>query len=230
VGDHLGGGHRPEAGALGQRPAGGEPPEEPGGEEVARTGGVHHGGHGHRRGRHPLAAPGHGAARRAARHGHHVAAGGGRVQGGPGVGAEQQRQLVLVAEEQVHPVEGVEDERAVALDAPGVRQAERHRAAGPVAGGHGLGQRLTGLRWVEEVALEVADAGRPDDVLVDVGGPELGGGTQEGVHGPLGVRGDDDEATARGRAVGGRRQREGDPDGVDVVGVQGTELVVGHPP
>ena len=61
-------------------------------------------------------------------------------------------------------------------------------------------------------------------------GPEELRAPEVGVHGALGVGGDDDEAAAGGRPVGGRRAVEGHAGGPEVVGEHGAELVVADPP
>ncbi len=58
-------------------------------------------------------------------------------------------------------------------------------------------------------------------------GPSCDGGAEEGLHGALGVRRDEDEAAGGGEAFGERRGVVGDAEGADVVGEDVAELVVG---
>ena len=91
-----------------------------------------------------------------------------------------------------------------------------------------LAERLLSQRRVEEIALEVGDLRRRDDLGIDVGGAEIGAGSEIGVHRPLPVRGHQDQAARRTGAAGRRGGVEAHPDRRDVVAVDIPEKIVAH--
>ena len=114
---------------------------------------------------------------------------------------------------------------AVAFDAEGIRQAERHLAAGVMGDLGRLEEGRLGRRRIPEIALEVGHLGA-DPTLVDILGPQLDAGAEIGIHGALRVGGDEDQA-ARGRGIGGGDGGlEGDAIGPDVVAEDAAQLVV----
>ena len=116
---------------------------------------------------------------------------------------------------------------AVAFDAERVRQRQRHLAAGAMGGGGGGVEGGLGFRWVEQIAFQGGDGAVGDAGFIHIGRAEGDAGAEEGVHGALAVRGDQDEAA---RGGGGAHQRGGGemhPGGGDVVAEHGAELVIG---
>src|SRR5690606_18537968 len=150
--------------------------------------------------------------------------------GGGGVevlGLEQGRQLGLVGEDDVG--RGLDEGQqfgAPAVDDEGVGQGDGDLAPGGVGGGGGGLEGGAGRGRVEQIAFQIDDGRGADDGGVDVGGRQLVGGAEEGAHGALAVGGDVDHAHAGG-AVGQRPGGEMDADGVDVVGEDPAQLVVG---
>ena len=115
------------------------------------------------------------------------------------------------------------------LDAEGVRQREAHPPTRIVRDAAGLPVGLLGLRPVEEVPLQVRDVGGGDEVAVDVLGAQELRRPEVGVHRPLGIGGDHDQAAPGGRTLGGGRAPEHRARGPQVVREHRTELVVEHP-
>ena len=226
--EHLGRGEAAEASARRQRQIAGEPEQQAGRVQVPGAGGVDHGcdrrrrdpvrvvaGHQHR-------AVGAAGERRdlhlAAHHVH------GLIEL---VGAVEAADLDLVGDENVDVAgDQVGELGAPAVDAERVGQGERHAAAVAVGDLGRLQTGALGTRPVPEVALEVDDTGRGDLRRVDVGGPQLDAGAEVGRHGPLGIFGDEHQATGGRRPLPQRRRPEVDAGGADVVAEHRAELVV----
>src|SRR5262249_29947653 len=80
---------------------------------------------------------------------------------------------------------------------------------------------------IEQVALQIDDAGGGHERWVHLATTELWADAEEGVHGALPVRGHEHEAAAGGLAsLDGRRGGEGDACGADVMAEDAAELVV----
>ncbi len=127
-------------------------------------------------------------------------------------------------------VDAVLDERqelgAVAVNAEGIRQAERHLAARLGGDGRGLAKRCLGFGAIEQIPLEVDDLGRLDQRLVDFAVVKFGAHAEERVHGALAVWRHEDQAAARRRAAaGGRLRGEGDARGADVMAEDRADLI-----
>ena len=106
----------------------------------------------------------------------------------------------------------------MAVDAEGIRQAQRHLPAG-LGGDLGrLPEGRLGLRAIEQIALQIDDARRADQLGIDLAAAELRADAEEGVHGALAVRRHQHQAAAGGLAPLCRRgRRERHAGGADVV-------------
>ena len=82
-----------------------------------------------------------------------------------------------------------------------------------------------GVVAIEEVALHVQHVAVGDRHLVEVGRTQQAGHPEVGVHRPLGIRRDDDDAPARGNVGGRGSWPERHPDGVEIVAEHGAEIV-----
>src|SRR6185312_2054231 len=137
-------------------------------------------------------------------------------------------QFLLVGEDDVDGAltNEIKELGAVAIDAEGVRQRQRHLARSLVRDRRRLDEGLLRLRRVPKIAFEVGDGGRGDRRFVDVGRLEVLRRAEKGVHGALAVRRHHDVA-ARGRrtaATGG--SIEGDAGGPNIVDENAAKLVV----
>ena len=121
----------------------------------------------------------------------------------------ERHRLILVREQDVDFVRHqVAELGAVALDAETVGEREADPPACGVGDPERLAEGLLGRRRIPEIALHVEEPRPGDEVRVDIGGAELDTGAEMGVHGALGIGGDEDEA-ARGRSTL-RRSRGGE--------------------
>ena len=77
----------------------------------------------------------------------------------------------------------------------------RNLAPGGVRALRSADERALRLFSVEEIALEVGDAGPANEVRVDVVAAQLHADAKKGLHGALGVGRDEDEAARRRQAV-----------------------------
>lgn len=112
---------------------------------------------------------------------------------------------MLVGDEQVHiGTDQPQEVVAVALDAEGVGEGDRHPTARALRGPHGLLEGGDAVRPVEAVALEEDPLGRGHLGLVDVGGSEEFRDAKIGRHRPLAVRGDEHHAAPGLKAGPGR--------------------------
>ena len=106
---------------------------------------------------------------------------------------------MLVGEQHVDVgFDEVEEIVAVAVDAEGVRRASTPPGAPACAGDFAAYGTPASPRRVPQVALEVDDARPSDRRRVDVGRGKTRGGADVGVHRPLRIGGDEDQAAAVG--------------------------------
>src|SRR3546814_6845526 len=83
---------------------------------------------------------------------------------------------------------------------------------------------------VTQIAFEIEDVGVGDQRLDDHRPVEQVAGAQKGVHRPLSVGGDEDQAARGRRPAAERRRVVGDAERAQIVGENRAELVVGDLP
>ena len=141
----------------------------------------------------------------------------------------QRPELVVVGEQEVHLVADEGQEVVpVTVDAEGIGQRQRDLPSCRVGDAGRLPVRRLGLGPVVEVALHVDDLAGRGDIGADVVRPEQRGHAEEGVHRPLCVRRDDDQAAPGGHVGPRPRVGEGDTLGPQVVVERLAEAVRGH--
>src|SRR6266436_5912686 len=103
--------------------------------------------------------------------------------------------LDFVGEENIDlSVDEVAKCRAMPGDTERVRKGERDFAPRGMSDRRGFAESFLRLRRVEEVTFEIGDLCSGNNVRVDIGGPESGAGAEIGVHRPLPVGSDEDQA------------------------------------
>ena len=110
----------------------------------------------------------------------------------------QRQDLVGVGEDRVDGLRAheVDELAAEPVDAERIRQGEGHAAPGGASDLARLLERRLGRRPVPHIALEIDDLRRLDQGLVNVRRREIGARAEVGVHRPLAVRRDVDEAAS----------------------------------
>ena len=126
--------------------------------------------------------------------------------------AGQLGDLVLVGEEQVDRarLEHRHHLGPVRLDAGDVGQSEGDLAPRFVGDRHRLLHRRARAGRAPQIGFEIEDRRAPDLLGIERAGVELVGGAAEGVHRPLGVGRDQDQAAAGRRAAGSGGRQEFD--------------------
>ena len=139
----------------------------------------------------------------------------------------ERHDLRLVREQDVHvAADEIQELRAVPLHAERIRECQCNLALGSLGDLGRLAEGRLGLRAVEQIALQVDDLRRRDELRVDLALVELRADTEERVHRPLAVRRDEDQRAGCGLAAGGGLRLEGHACRSDVVREDAAELVV----
>ncbi len=218
--DHLGGGEGADPRRADQIAAMGDAEQKPGGKQIAGAGGVDQSFDRPGRYRVGFVARQHDAALfRAGNDGGRAIVAQRRQRRVEGGGLVERFDLRLVGEDEIDRAGAhqIEELVAIAVDAERIRQRHGETALVPVGNSGGKADGVLGARRVPQIALEIGDAGRRDDVGVDILGAEFDAGAEIGVHRTLAVRGDEDHRARRRRRAGQRPGRKIDADGADIV-------------
>src|SRR5438876_1227962 len=115
------------------------------------------------------------------------------------VGLVERADLRLVGEEDIDVMRHqLAELGAVPPDAERVAEAEADAPPGAVGELCRLAEGRLGARRIEEIAFEIGDLRRRDQLRVDILGAEIDAGAEEGLHRAMRIGGNQDE-TARGR-------------------------------
>ena len=137
---------------------------------------------------------------------------------------------MLIGEDDIHGLLANEVEKliAIAIDAEGIGQGQRHLATGGMGDGRRLHEGLLGRWRIPQIAFEIGDGGGLHGRLIHIIAGEILAGTEIGVHGALAIGRHQHEAARGGGAILGGGGGEMHAHGANVVGEGVARIVSAH--